>query len=854
MAGAVWLAVERFASAATEQPTDDAWNRLFAKGRAPPLEASSARLEQPAWARPALVMRALDATLVRRPGPAPAPGGPESDEPEAPGADEPAAGRVFGIDAGSPTPPRMPDTDPRLVLPETRLVMLRATLVAPLALAAGLAANRFGVLGVWRDPSERKDTFASVMDRLMGTNTQLLGAGSGDNNTNPPPDTPMRNTEERLRADPGALRAANAGVVFARFQAALVRLGPDELLPPAGAPVPGEPRRWALEHCRQFVAEKLFQEARAKSDSVQERVRAAAAFTKDLQAMGNAYELQRALMQSRLFDQTPLSEVVSATIGILQTYWTLARRSAEIAREAAVLVQTAARATLAGLDRSVFDAVLKDAPERLAKLDPLEPAVPRARLNEVSEAELALGLRRRRMLAEQKAAKEALMRVRTMIETALNAYDTKVATTVTAQVFTSVKPSRETLVSADERSGLAADRPWREAHTRTKFASTKEHVAQVLTPPAVRIRVALYRSVLEEHLARVYGLAPELPAERASPLKPPDEALFARGLRLYEAMVALRDMLLPTVGSAEHRAALVGVVDLLFAAHLDGAAEDASVREAWTRAWRGRLGSDQAATIVGGPGGLTEWLRRAEPIYNVNNPVNLGLSSDAITFTIEPRGDPYVGRTYADPATDWRYWVRKLRDARPPGAPLLWPADLPLPRAPAAPSRQEEEEEQREEAYGDPERTGPAALDRLNVYPVGDEGDENNGDIDISPLPADEPFTLVPVDAYLLLVQWEEHVNRTTNYDTPLWFLVRAAVVRAYVLRFHPLLRRRGPIVRARRALEDARARLDTIEDVLFSTKMRDVGQPEPRGKTNEDVAREVAALRSRLGTLLGSP
>lgn len=858
--GGVWLCLERLAVEATVSPSDERWKRLWNKDRPPRIagiDVSKTSADETNWERRALVYAAIDPLLVKgtKRTEAVAPldeegeGGSNPDLPE----DEPRSEKVFrgpGVSSGIAEewteygvwPPRMPAFPARATLLELRLT-LTEFVSRTMALIAGAAENRFEVSRPWTTPESKIDTPVGILERICGSNPQLLGK----NGNAPPSDTPMRSSEIRLRGDPSVqqlLKAAEVPTSFEQLQDAIRFLGDIKLGRKAAAEVSTPDAQELAElHASRFAAEELFLEARSKSASREARVREASATTAGLMQRALVYDMRRRRVAKILYGYVkvdPERPLGTEFQQLFSAWRTLTAASAAKCAEAARAACALFRNVFGGTQRELVEALTERAPRRLAERDVVEPAVRRRRLREVRVDQLRLGMLRRNMEAEQIAAFETLAELRDYLNERLARWDERLLRDIVAPLWEFVKPYRMGQVADKDRLAQSATTAWKERYTRTKLPSLLEHVSGFVIPARVSRRVAEYRALAAEHLSRVQGLPPEEKAETSSPLKPPKESLFKRGLRSYEAFVAIRDLVLPSIDTPAMRSGAVACVDLLFAGHLAATRSDPGTRERWVAAWRGGLSSSQQSTLLSALSRPdTDWFLAPEPAYGVvgGREWRLGLDSRAISVYPPARDQP-LKRSYAGPGTSWLYWVEELPRMV---APMEVTGDTAYEEA-----RDDDDwlEGTTASLYEDAFMTDEdlydigrarSALPTIEVLSPSEAASaEEDSVIPLVAVP-DAESVQTPEDAVAIINKWILDSD-TRGFDTPLWRVLRSEVVRTYLARFHPLVKRRGPLQKARRMLEGMEKELNEAYDILSGDQMEvDGRKPRKLKKAPED-------------------
>jgi hypothetical protein len=848
--GNVWLGLERLAIEATISPTNERWKRLWSKDKPPRIagiDITKTSADQTNWERRTVVYSAIDPLLVKKKKE----DATDADEdPEELPEEDPRSEKVFRNPAGDligdwldygSWPPRIPSSPARITLVEFRLTLTELT-SRVMALIAGAAENRFDVTKALTDPESKFDTPESIIERTCGSNPQLLGK----NGNAPPSDTPMRNTEIRLRSDLSVQRLLKTAVVptsFEQLQEAIRFLGDIKLGRKTIAEVTTpEAEELSELHASRFVAEELFLEARSKAESKESRIREANATTATLLQRANTYDMRRRRIAKVLYGYVKADPERPLTTEYQQLFasWRLLTAvsvdtCATVARAGGALF----RDIFGGTQRELIEVLTERAPRRLAERDVVEPAVRRRRLREVKPEQLSLGLLRRNMEAEQIVAFETLAQLRDWLNERLTRWDEILLREIVTPLWEFIKPDRLLHVPDKHRLAQSATKAWKERYTRTKFPSLLEYVSKFVLPARVSKCVAEYRALVADHLSKVQGLPPEEKAETSSPLKPPKESLFKRGLRSYEALVAIRDIVLPTIDTPERRSRAIACVDLMFAGHLAATSIDPIMREKWVTAWRGGLTSLQQSTLLSARSRPdTDWFLAPEPAYKVEkgSEWRLGLDSKAISIDPPPTEQP-LKRSYSGPATSWFYWVSELPRLV---VPMEITGDTAYEEARddddwmdgITPSLYEDMFMTDEDLYdiGRARSTLPT-IEVLS--PSAAEAEEDNA-IPIVAVP-DKESVQIPDDAVAIINAWKI-TSDAREFDTPLWRILRNEVARTYVARFHPLVKKRGPLQKARKMLDGMEKDLNEIYDILSGDRMEvDGRKPEKLKKASED-------------------
>lgn len=853
--GHIWLALERLAIEATLSPSNERWKRLWSKDKPPRIagiELSKTSADETNWERRSVVYSAIDPLLVKKKKKeADFDDRTEEEDPDELPEDDPRSEKVFRNPSGDLVgempleygswPPRMPSTPARITLIEFRLMLTELT-SRVMAMIAGAAENRFEVTKPWTDPESKIDTPEGILERTCGSNSQLLGKkGNG-----PPSDTPMRNNEVRLRSDPSVQRLLKTAVVptsFEQLQEAIRFLGDIKLGRKTIAEVT-TPEAEALSelHVSRFVSEELFLEAASKAASRESRIREANAITAGLIQRANTYDMRRRRIAKALYGYVKSDPERPLTTELQQLFvaWRIISAAsvdacATVSRAGCALF----RNIFGGTQRELIEMLTERAPRRLVERDVVEPAVRRRRLREVKPEQLQLGLLRRNMEAEQIAAFETLAELRDSLNDRLARWDELLLREIVTPLWEFIKLDRMLQVADKDRLAQSATKPWKERYTRTKFPSLLEHVSKFVLPTRVSKCVAEYRALVTEHLSKVQGLPPEEKAETSSPLKPPKESLFKRGLRSYEALVAIRDLVLPTIDTPEMRSNAIACVDLMFAGHLAATRIDPIMREKWVTAWRGSLtGSQQSSLLAALSRPDTDWFLPPVPAYEVvkGREWRLGLDSRAISINPPPTEQP-VKRSYSGPATSWFYWVSELpRDVEP----MEITGDTAYTEARddddwmdgITPSLYEDMFMTDEDLF-DIGKTR-STLPTIEVLSPSEAASEADSVIPLVAVP-DRESVQTPDDAVKIVAKWIESSD-TRGFDTPLWRILRSAVVRTYLARFHPLVKKRGPLEKARKMLDGMEKELNEVSDILYSDRMEvDGRKPRKLKKAPED-------------------
>lgn len=846
--GALWLSFERMAIEATVPIRPENWRALWRNYSTPKVTGDG---DDDSWERRALVMRAID-PLLNRPK--------RKDDSTEPPEDEPKSELVFSKEPlRQPTdygvwPPRMPGFPARLLIMELRIFAtdISSNIMAAVARAA---FNRYDVLAPWTDPASKRDTPSGILDRTCGPTGRMLGIGKTEGNIYAPSDTPVRNTPQRLKNDPSVLLligAAGSTETFEEFQTGLRTLGIQLLAKRSGGKVMDEEvafstdsvLRKATAHSATFVSGELFTEAADKYMVETERRTEALGITTKMSQRAASFEKQLALAKAAIYGPKHDDTLLGLLYNLYHRSTTLAYKACNTSRQLFTSV-------FGGMDLRMLEWLNVDCVRKLAETDVIEPAVRRRRMRETNATHIELSLLRRTMEVEQSVAFGMLLKLRDVIDAALEAWETRYLTLVITPLFRDIADARGILVEEKSRASQSATGKWKERYTRTQFDSLADHVFRYLLPLHIRARITEYRALAKEHLSSIHGLPREERKATASPLKPPDEQLFKRGRTLYDAMVAVRDMLLPSVNNPS---SLVGSTDLLFAAHLKGASLNASVREAWTSSWRGKLTTEQTLKLINGDAlPSTNWFKTVARKYSyIDDRINdLGLASTAFSFfaSFDDTRDLRVQRQWIGPATSWVYWVRAMPANISPMDAMSTPLPPPI-------SLGEEGERIDWMDISDPKsdvfmtdedlldlgitRTKAPTVD-LDGITADELNPSNNGSISLMSIAENEALT-VPDDAYEAVDAWlQAHKLPTAKhqqYDTPLWHLLRTEVARTYVARFHPLVKQRGPVYRTGTALDNLEEKMLDIENILFDKAMRIDGTPEPKTKfTKTDKA-----------------
>ena len=869
--GRLWLTLERFGVEATVPATPNNWQALWRNGKHPKLKGDTI---DDSWERTSVVFRAIDPLLnrpKRREG--------ESrtydvDLPE----EEPQSEKVFAssparaADTYGPWPPRVPDLATRLTIVELRIGMSK--LIADLLAAIAISADcRFGVLTAWTDPGLKRDTPEGILDRMCGETSRFLNGAKGDNAGYAPPDTPVRNSEERLRTDRFVvlmLDEPGQKGLFPPFQDSLRTLGLQVIVDGREATWRGSkversqpvPRRMAERQAETFVAGELFLEASNKYLLERERRAEAVQITTKMIRQAAQYQKSLRLVKDSVYPGG-LPDSLPTLLTQLQK---LSRASAVLCTRASAYARDLFGKIFGGLDLALLEWLNVDCVRHLAETDVVEPAVRRRRMPEVNARQLELSMLRHTMEAEQQSAFTMLSRLREMIEAPLESWNERFQAQVVEYVYVtgSIGDLRGDLVDDKSKPLQSSTTPWKEKFTKTKFASLSEHLFRYVIPSLVRDRVTAYRALAKTHLSRIQGLVRDERKPSASPLKPPDESLFKRGLALYEAMIAVRDLLLPSVETAAMRASLVGCVDLLFAGHLKAAKGYAAVRESWVTAWKGALGPRQVASLIRPDARPdTNWFNTVPQRYELlpDRLGTVGFASNALSIYDSMRNTAAlrIRRRWVGPAVDWLYWVEELPRRVAPMEVSSTP--LPLSVAEDADRDWMNVDDPLADQFMTDEDLFDIGRTRTTLPTIVMEGTPpgapEDGRISLVSIAEDEA-TVVPEGAYDAVNKWlTEHTtvgsrNYRPTFDTPLWQVLRTAVARTYIARFHPLVKERGPVFQAQKRMDKLEELLVEIEDILEDRAMDVDGSKPRKAKLSKEDKIVLAAWKDNVSNTTG--
>ncbi len=795
MAGTVWLAFDRIAVAGGARSTDAEWLALWNNGKPPPytLGPDGTTAE---WKNGARVYRALDPLLrsvARRVTPeTPAEEAIPDDEKERVDAPEVFSTNIPADGYGS--------WPPELNLPTTALldevrIGIDQELSFVLVNIVDMAAHKFGVLRVWTDPAGAKlDTVSLVLERLSGANSRVLGSGR---ETAAPPDTPMKNTAAAFReliavsGIPGlkALGADNLEKEFRRWTEGLLAMD--------------KPNRLALDLAKEFVRTKLFDESSLDTAKATQK-------TVQLQKDAERYKQLRGNIHDWLYSDNPAT--------LLRAISSREIASLKITSEFALRVARSSSSALLSIERRLAELVDPLARAALLSIDIREPKLRSKQLSSSSNAVVERALVRRKIEAEQRVAQDTLAKCREVVNDALTDWDVSFNTLVDTSFTDAILPLRKPLARAPEAlETLTAKGDWRELVTGARQKSWRDSAFDRFTPSEIRVRINRLRQLFKDHLKRRNVLSTEAPSEPSTSLNETTEAQFNKGLGLYSAMVAIRDVVLTGIDTDKGRTEFIANIDQLFAAHLSVVRDYPLTLDEWATAWRGTLSIEQVQTLLGNSStdavpDTRTWFG-APPLTYTRNPA-IRLGSDG-SITPAPGWQP--PQQWKAPAVDWLFWLRKWPDIIDSSA--LVDEDLD----------------------DEPDPSLPATT--LPVIAVEDDPDDDpdrptNLEIQLAEVPLDEE----------VVIDWEGWRMLSVVLDTekppetPFEQAVFLEATRAFLARFYPVLAKKGPLTRADARLDKIYGVIDSARDYVEDRPMVVDGEPE---KLKRRIKKDSAAATS---------
>lgn len=869
--GRLWLCLYRLAKEATVPMTPDRWKELWKSG-VPPAVIDVRIVESDSWTNQALILRSIDPVLAgaRRGGAKSNKNGGKSNKPggyELPEA-RPPSDKVFSLnnkhnEGGGLWPPRITRRPARLTVPEFRVAMTRE-LSRCICTIVKAAKCRYEVLAPWIDHPAKWDTSEGLLNRMCGTDSKFLNSNAEEEVSNgktscAPNDTPTRATADALQADEFVkqLFVTADARTFPTFQSVLRNLGLFTLatLNPAlwekhrnkEVRIEDKQLEMARKHSKAYMARKLFIEAAKKHLDEEARLEDVREGTRKLTEKANLYQKHLEKLRKELFGTT------DGTGALLTRLYGLTASSIQLSKKIGDVSRHVFAGVFLGFDVWLTEWLTEISVKKLASTDVIEPLVPPRRMKEVTVEQLAAGMLRRTMEAEQHCAFASLLELRHKLEEKLEKWNGEFRKKIEEVYDTDevgVRKRRQELVGDETKTRQSVSVTWSERYTGATFPSFADYAYYALVPSEVRDRIEAYRALVKNHLARVQGLPPEDRPASSSPLKPADETLLKRGLSLYAAYVAVRDMLLPRLATPKMRSGLIGCTDLLFGAHLKYAHDHPSVRPTWVATWKGRLTDEHVrALFPKGDGPENGWFDAPKRLYDdtkvAGNP-DLGLKPEAFVHPDDIEyarylTQLYVRRTWSGEAPSWTTWLRKLR---PNIEPMVVDSGTTYFSTKETPDWMIVDNPKEDAFMTDEDLSyigrARTTLPTIELVDDTEEGDPD-GAIALVAVPTDEAVELEG-EAKKVVEEWlkgdyeHEHNPTKRGYGTPLWVLLVYQVSRTYVARFHPLVEKRGPVAQAEKRLRKLVNLMEEIRATLEGSAMEVSGEvTQPKIRVTEE-------------------